>query len=198
MGLKRLLSLFLALGLLLAACGDDDDTTEASTDDTTEETADDTATDTSEDDEGSDDDGSSGLPSDVDLGECAFMADFAMTIDSFDESALLGGEDGSFGDFIGATADALDEVADGAPDEIADAFRTMADTFGQAADELEGVQLDFSDPENMDPEAMQAFEQVGQLFSDPEFEAASTEIDTWMQAECPDLAGELNMDETGL
>ena len=190
MGRIRLLSLLAVLGLLFAACGDDDTSSEASdtTAETSEDTADDAGDDTSdESSEESSDEGGTDL-SDVDFGECGFLADFAQTFEGLDESAMFGGEDGDFGSFIQSSADALEQVADDAPSEIQDSFRVMADAFGQLAEGLEGVSLDLSDPENIDPEAMQAFEEVGQVFESPEFTEASDEIDAWITENCPELS----------
>ncbi len=83
----------------------------------------------------------------------------------------------------GPLADQFADVADDAPEEIAGAFATLADAFGQAADALEGVSLDFSDPANNDPEAIAQFESLGEVFNE-EVEQASTDISEFFATEC--------------
>lgn len=186
MGRTRLLSLLVVLGLVMAACGDDDDTSTA-TDDTvaeSEETTEPTeAGDTDAGDEGFDEDAMA-----ESLGECGFLAGFATAFEDFDPTAMYSGEEATdFGQLFAPLAVAASEVADAAPSEIQDAFRTVADGFTAVADELDGVVIDLTDPEAVDPEAMAKLESLETSFGE-DFESASAEIDAWMSENCADIA----------
>lgn len=184
MGRTRLLSLFVVLGLLVAACGDDD--TSTATDDSVEGSEDTTET-TAEDP----DDGDGGVDEDAmaeSLGECGFLTGFATAFEDFDPTAMYSGEEATdFGQLFAPLAEAARDVADDAPSEIQDAFRTVAEGFAAVAEELDGVVIDLTDPEAMDPEAMAKLESLETSFGE-DFESASTEIDTWMSENCADIA----------
>lgn len=188
---KLPVALLAALALLLAACGDDDDTATETTGEA--DGADDTGG--SEDtDGGSDDQDLEG----ADLGECGFFVEFADSFDDVDPSEMFAaGEEIDFGSFFGPIAAQFDSVADAAPSEIQDAFRTVADDFAEVADALDGVVIDLSNPQEMDPEAVEALETMESSFDTPEFDAASAEIDAWMQDNCPDLANAVELDTFG-
>ena len=81
-------------------------------------------------------------------------------------------------------------------DEIRDAFSTLADGFSQVAAELEGVVLDFTDPEAMDPETMAKLESLDTAFG-AEYEAAAAEVDAWMTENCADIADTFDLDAFG-
>lgn len=183
MGRTRLLSLLVVLGLLVAACGDDDDTSTA-TDDTSEASEDTTETTEADDtDDGLDEDAMA-----ESLGECGFLAGFATAFEDFDPTAMYSGEEATdFGQIFAPLAEAAADVAEAAPSEIQDAFRTVADGFAAVADELEGVVIDLTDPEAMDPEAMAKLESLETSFGE-DFESASAEIDAWMSENCADIA----------
>lgn len=181
-----------AIALLFTACGDDDDTTTATDDvaDVAEETESDTV-----------DDGAS---SDVDqdelaasMGECGFLAAFATAFSEFDPTSMYSGEEATdFGQIFAPLADATQEVAAAAPPEISDAFATLADGFSQVAAELEGVVLDLSDPEGMDPETMAKLESLDTAFG-AEYEAAAADIEAWMTENCSDLADAFDLGAFG-
>lgn len=173
----RLLALFAALGLVLSACGDDDDST--ATDDGAAQ----------EDGEASDDDGSSDVGEEAeDAAEEA--AEDAIASEVGEECAFLGkfaatGFDGAFDDVDpfndgGASfqtlAEQFDEVADAAPDEIKDAFSTLAEGISTLAEALEGV--DMSDPESFDPAAFEAID-------DETYVQAGEEVEAWLAENCP-------------
>ena len=189
---SRLLSLLVALGLLVSACGDDDSSTDSSAEgDTTDasselvETTDDEPTDVAEDAlaEG--------------LGECGFLAEFATAFDDFDPTAAFSGAEAvDFGQMFAPIAEAAQDVAADAPSEIEDAFETVAERFSTVAEELDGVVIDMSDPENIDPEAMAAFEDLDASFGE-EFDAAGEEIDAWMSENCADFAEALDLESFG-
>ncbi len=174
--------LFVALAALLSvavtACGDDD-TTNASSDSSTTTTAG-----TKGDSEQAAEDAAGAA-----LGaKCSFLGKIAGTgfDQAFDPTAMMGSGQGEvdFGAMYGPLADQLTQVADAAPDEIADSFHTLADSFKQVADQLKGVSIDFSDPQNMDPEALAKLQAVGSTMDTAEFQAASDEVDAWISANC--------------
>lgn len=192
MSRRRLLpvSLLAVLGLVFAACGDDDDIATSSED--TQPDVDADVDDADAPDEGLDEDAFSG-----DLGECGFFVEFATAFDEIDPASLFAtGEEIDFGSFFGPLADEFEDVAAAAPDEIRDAFRTVADGFSDVAEELEGVVIDLSDPESIDPETTAKLEALESGFG-AEFDAASEEIDAWMEANCPDFADELDLESFG-
>lgn len=198
MTVRRLLTMFAVLALMLAACGGNDDsaddeavgTTEAAQSDG-DETEDDPQAEpdpeTPEVEAAEDDDDSvNDIPSDVDLGECGFLVDF-FGVWAEDES-MMSSEDLFSGESYAKWADALEQTAADAPAEIRSHFETMADAFGQVAESFDDLVIDFSDPEAYnDPEAAQALEEMSGIFEDPRFAEASDAIDGWMEANCPDL-----------
>lgn len=189
---NKIFAPLIAVALLLAACGDDDDTSTA-TDDTAVDVEEETEDTTEEETEAETDDEDSDSDVDEDaiaagMGECGFLTAFATAFEDFNPTAMYGGEEATdFGQIFAPLAQATQDVAEAAPDEIRDAFRTMADGFGAVAEELEGVVVNFADPQSMDPETMAKLESLDGAFGD-EFEAASEEIDAWMTENCADLA----------
>jgi ABC-type enterochelin transport system substrate-binding protein len=192
---SKIFAPLIAVALLLAACGDDDDTSTA-TDDTV---ADDESTETTTEEE-TEDGGDSDLDEEAmaeGMGECGFLTGFATAFEDFDPTTMYGGEEATdFGQIFAPLAEATEDVAEAAPDEIRDAFRTMAEGFSAVAAELEGVVVDFSDPESMDPETMAKLESLGDAFGD-EYEAAAEEIDVWVNENCADLADTFDLDGFG-
>ena len=187
---SKLLTPIIAIALLLAACGDDDDTSTA-TDDTAadvEEGAEDTTEEATEEED-------DGAAADLDeeamaesMGECGFLTGFATAFEDFDPTTIYGGGEATdFGQIFAPLAEATKDVAESAPEEIRAAFATMAEGFSMVAEELEGVVVDFADPESMDPETMAKLESLGDAFGE-EYEAASAEIEAWMTENCADLA----------
>lgn len=170
------IALMAAMAMVLGACGDDDAADVAS---------DDSKTDDSKDDDATSDDDSDGDGIGTFSGECGFFAEFGDEdfLSGFDPTGL--GEDGpvDFGEFYEPLAAQMRELADNAPSDIEDAFQTLADSFETVAEKLKGVDLDFSDPANMDPKALEAFSSLETTFDD-EFEAASAEIEAWVSANC--------------
>lgn len=114
-------------------------------------------------------------------GECGFLGRFAGTglESAFDPTTAMteGGE------AFELLAEEVQEVAEAAPDEISDAFRTMADGFEQFAEVFSDI--DLSDPQNIDPSVFEQLEQG----PGEDFEAAAQEIDAWIQENCPGLTG---------
>ena len=192
---SKIFAPLVAVALLLAACGDDDDTSTA-----TDDTVADENTETVTEEETEDDDSGSDVDEDAmaeRLGECGFLTGFATAFEDFDPTAMYGGEEATdFGQIFAPLAQAAQDVAEAAPDEIREAFRTMADGFSAVAAELEGVVVDFTDPESMDPETMAKLESLDGAFDD-EYEAAAEEIDGWVSENCADLAETFDLDGFG-
>lgn len=198
---SKIFAPLIAIALLFASCGDDDDTSTA-TDDTvadveegTEDGTEDAAEDVTEEDDDDPDIDEEALA--AGMGDCAFLVGFAAAFEDFDPTTMYGGDEATdFGQLFAPLAAATQDVAESAPAEIRDAFRTMADGFSALAAELEGVVLDFSDPESMDPETMAKLEGLGDAF-DEEYEAAAAEVDAWMTENCADLAENFDLDAFG-
>lgn len=165
--ITRLVALVAAASLTFAACGDDDGDTS-------------TGANPLEPSEQAEKDAAG------ELGEgCAFLGEFASGFEgAVDPEAFFGNAgDGDLGASFGAVADEFADAADAAPDEIADAIDTMAESFDQAASELEGMSFDASNPEDVDPELFAAFERLEKAFS-AEFEAAADEVETYVAENC--------------
>lgn len=186
-----ILALLTVLALLVSACGDDDAST--ATDDTVADATDEVSEETTEDSAGEDD----GEVAAGETGECGFLAGFATAFEDFDPSAVYSGEEATdFGELFTPLAEAADDVAESAPEEIQEAFRTMAEGFGAVAEELDGVVLDLSDPEGMDPETMAKLESLETSFG-ADFEAASTEIEAWIGENCAEYAERFGLEGLG-
>jgi hypothetical protein len=186
MGEWRVLRVLLAVILtfsLAAACGGDDDSTDAS--DTS--AADDDDTTTTDDD--SDDSGVDDVSAFFDaLGDEGCQGLYSLYASVF---AGLGNPNGELGD----TNQYFRELADNAPDEIADDFEVLADYMRRYFEALEDAGVDFDDPDSVnDPEAAQKYiEALTELSEDvdsSELEEASNNINDWAQEECPSVAGE--------
>ncbi|HSP03222.1 MAG TPA: hypothetical protein VLR27_06950 [Acidimicrobiales bacterium] len=191
---SKIFAPLVAVALLFAACGDDDDTSTATDDTVADETTETATEEETEDDGGSDVDEEAMAEG---LGECGFLTGFATAFEDFDPTAMYGGEEATdFGQIFAPLAQATQDVAEAAPEEIRDAFRTMADGFSEVAAELEGVVIDFADPESMDPEAMAKLESLGEAFGD-EYEAAAEAVDAWVSENCADLADAFDLDAFG-
>ena len=166
------------LSLAATACGDDD-TTNASTDSSST-----TATTAKSDSEQAAEDVAGAALG----GKCSFLGEIAGAgfEQALDPTALMGSGQGEvdFGKIYGPLAEQFSQVADAAPDDIADAFHTLADGFNELADQLKGVSIDFSDPQSMDQDALAKLSEVGATLDTTEFQNASDEIDAWIKANC--------------
>lgn len=167
---RRLAGLALAsvLALGLAACGGDDG------DDGDVALEDVEGGDSSSDDESSE--------TTIDLGdleglsgECEVFAEAAAAF-----GAAFSGEGAAdFGDL----ADAMDEFADEAPDEIEDDLRVLAEAY-RGFDEEFG-DLDFSDPESFsDPEVAARLAEAGEVFNSAEVTEANENLSAFTEANC--------------
>jgi hypothetical protein len=76
----------------------------------------------------------------------------------------------------------LNELADKAPDEIADDFRVLADAYVKIAEVMQGV--DTSPGAQPTPEQIAALAKLGQELNQAELTQAATNISTWMVQNC--------------
>jgi hypothetical protein len=180
---KKLTILPAAMLLLVAACGGSDDPdagdadTTAAAADTTVAVADTVAT----DDTVPADDADAGAGGDAaDFFTPETCLDLAM---AFSQAASMGmtGTGGSPED----SAQALQELADAAPSEIADDLDTLATAFGEFARTLTEAGVDFSDPASFsDPAVQQALTEASQSFDTDAINEASTRVSDYISAEC--------------
>jgi hypothetical protein len=78
-------------------------------------------------------------------------------------------------------AQALQDVADQAPDEIRDDFQTLADAYSKIADALKGVDLSSGTP---DASAIAKLQKLSQEIDEQKVTQASTNISTWLTKNC--------------
>ncbi len=81
-----------------------------------------------------------------------------------------------------ATAKAYEEFADEVPEEIRDAFKTVAAAFATYAEVLGDI--DLSSGETPDPDTLQKLAEAAQKLDDTELTAASAEIEAWAKNNC--------------
>jgi hypothetical protein len=165
--MRRIAILTLASLLLAftgAACGGDDDATT-------------TTTTTKASDDGGDSGGSTG--SDTAAGfldeDCQFLLSGAFLNPI---AATSSGTDPNFAD----ASERLDAIADDAPDEIKDALTTLAEGFDRIAEVFKDV--DLSDPSSFqDPKVASKLAEL-QDIADSDYQAAATEVSTWINENC--------------
>ena len=177
-----------ALAFVVAGCGGSSDSgsnaaadtvvadTSASTDDMSTETtstdmtsADTTSTGTSS----TDTNGSvAGLS-----GECKSLAEASQ---KFSEASAKVGQSG--GNDLGTTADAFDDLAAAAPDELKDDFRVLADVMKQYSEVLKDVDLEAGEVPSADQVAKLA--RLGQSLGAQNVQKASAAIATWTTEHC--------------
>ena len=162
-----------ALLLLAAGCGGD---SESSAGDSTAPIESSDTTETS----GTDTSSSSDTTDDVDtsLAECAELTELSTKFTQALGSATTGGGAPD----LEETAKAYEEFADEVPEEIRDAFRTVAAAFTIYAEVLKDV--DLSSGETPDPEALQKLAEAATALNDTELTAASQEIAAWATENC--------------
>ncbi len=161
-----------ALLLIAAGCGGD---SESSADDAT-------ATIESTDTSGGTDTSSSGDTTDTGggepLAECAELSELSAKF-----TAALGAATGASGTpDLDATAKAYEEFADEVPEEIRDAFRTVAAAFSTYADVIKDA--DLQPGETPDPETLAKLGEAASSLNDAELTAASAEIAAWAAKNC--------------
>jgi hypothetical protein len=84
-------------------------------------------------------------------------------------------------------ADALQEVADQAPDEIKDDFATLADAYGKIAEALGDT--DLSAGQTPSAEALAKLQELGNSIDSAKVAEASTNISDWLTKNCTGVGG---------
>ncbi len=169
-----------ALLLLAAGCGGSSSSSDgdaAATIESGDTTAADTTggTDTTGTDTGGVDTTSTG---DVALEGCTELTDLSVKF----SQALGAASSGSGAPDLDATAKAYEDFADEVPEEIRDAFRTIAASFSAYADVLGDV--DLSAGETPSPETLQKLAEAAQTLDNAKLTAASAEIEAWAKENC--------------
>ena len=167
--------------LLLVAAGCGGDSTSSAGDTTATESTDTSAsTDTGTDTSGGTDTGSStGTTDDGDpsIEGCEELTDLSLKFSQAMGAAASGGATD-----LEATAKAYEEFADDVPEEIRDAFQTVAAAFVTYADALEGI--DLSSGETPDPDTLAKLAEAAKDLDNTELTAASAEIEAWARENC--------------
>lgn len=168
-----------ALLLVAAGCGGgsensagDSTTTIESTDTSATDTTGDTDTDTSSSTDTTDTDG------DVSLEGCTELTDLGVKF----SQALGDATSGSGAPDLDATAKAYEEFADEVPEEIRDAFKTVAAAFATYADVLKDI--DLSSGATPDPDTLEKLADAAKSLNNTELTAASAEIEAWAKENC--------------
>jgi hypothetical protein len=171
-----------AAALLLAAAGCGGGSSSSEGDATASiESADTTAADTTggTDTSGTDTSGTDTTSTgDVSLEGCTKLTDLSVKF----SQALGAATTGSGAPDLDATAKAYEDFADEVPEEIRDAFKTIAAAFGTYADVLGDV--DLSSGKTLDPEALQKLAEAAQTLDNTKLTAASAEIEAWAKENC--------------
>ncbi len=169
-----------ALLLLGTACGGDSSSSEGDSTVTIETDASAAGTGATETIDATDTTGTetSDTGDDVSLEGCTELTELSV---KFSE-ALGSATTGSGPPDLEATAKAYEEFADEVPEEIRDAFKTVAAAFATYAEVLGDV--DLSSGETPDPETLQKLSEAAQNLDDSELTAASAEIEAWAKENC--------------
>jgi hypothetical protein len=177
-----------AVLLVVAGCGGsssssagDTTATSGSIDTTAAETTvgtDTSGTDTSGTDTSGTDTSGTDTSGSASLEGCTKLTDLSVKF----SQALGAASSGSGAPDLQATAKAYEDFADEVPEEIRDAFRTIAAAFGTYADVL--GDLDLSSGKTPDPETMQKLAEAAQKLDNTKLTAASAEIEAWAKANC--------------
>jgi hypothetical protein len=168
-----------ALVLVAAGCGGSSSSSEGGTT-ATIEAADTTATDTTAADTtgGTDTSGTDTTSGDVSIEGCTKLTDLSVKF----SQALAEASSGSGAPDLQATAKAYEDFADEVPEEIRDAFGTIAAAFGTYADVL--GDLDLSSGKTPDAKTMQKLAEAAQRLDNTKLTAASAEIEAWAKKNC--------------
>jgi len=112
------------------------------------------------------------------LADCAELTELSTKF----TQALGAAASGSGTPDLEATAKAYEEFADEVPEEIRDAFQTVAAAFTTYAEVLEDV--DLSPGDTPDPDTLAKLAEAATALNDTELTAASTEIAAWATENC--------------
>lgn len=179
-----LLALFVALGLVATACGDDEDAGDATTTEAADDGSSDDTSDTSDPATGSADepDDTTGGGS----GGTVFTSDECEQLSrAFDQQGLssaVTGTDDPTDDFK-ETAQDLRDASGKAPEEIADDIATLAELYEDLAEAAESV--DWEGLEAGNPAAAIGAARLGQVYADhPEFTQAAQNLSAYAMEHC--------------
>ena len=114
---------------------------------------------------------------DVSLEGCTKLTELSV---KFSE-ALGSATSGTGAPDLEATAKAYEEFADEVPEEIRDAFKTVAAAFATYAEVLGDIDLSGG---TADPETLQKLAEAAEKLDDTKLTAASAEIEAWAKANC--------------
>ena len=170
-----------AAALLLAAAGCGGSSSSEGDSAATIESADTTAADTTggTDTSGTDTTGTDTTSTgDVSLEGCTKLTDLSVKF----SQALGAATTGSGAPDLDATAKAYEDFADEVPEEIRDAFKTIAAAFGTYADVL--GDLDLSSGKTPDAATLQKLAEAAQTLDNTKLTAASAEIEAWAKENC--------------
>jgi hypothetical protein len=115
---------------------------------------------------------------DVSIEGCTELSDLSVKF----SQALGAASTGSGGPDLDEIAKTYEEFADQVPEEIRDAFKTIAEAFGAYADVLGDI--DLSSGETPDPETLQKLAEAAQTLDNTKLTAASAEIEAWAKENC--------------
>ncbi len=181
----RLLAALLALAMVAAACGDDDDADDQSGDETTQDETGGTDTGGDGDEGGTAETGTEpdGDAASGDLPDEFFSEDCQDAYNSFlgAQTQLSSAFTGQAGDVEEAQA-AIDALADNAPDEVADAFETWAAELSVYFDAL--ADLGFDGSSQPTAEQMAQLGQLAETVDEAALEEAGEEISAYFEDVC--------------
>jgi hypothetical protein len=172
--------LVLAIALVGASCGGDDESA-SDTDTAVVETTDDTTTDDTTTDDTTTDDGDTTSDDDVDLGDflagdCQeLIAAYAAMSSAFAAAATGGGD-------LDESTEAFSQFVDEAPEEIQGDIQILAEAYAEYAEAIRD--LDFQAGETPDAETFQALQAASESFNTEEVQAASERLSTWTTENC--------------
>ena len=115
---------------------------------------------------------------DVSLAGCTKLTELSVKF----SAAMAAASGGSGAPDLQATAKAYEEFADEVPEEIRDAFKTVAAAFGTYADALGGV--DMSPGATPDPTTLAKLAKAAKSLDNAKLTAATAEIETWAKNNC--------------
>ena len=169
-----------ALLLVIAGCGGDSSSADDSTTAIESTAGTDTTggTDTSVDTDTDSSADTTGSAGDLSLEACPELNDLSAEVSKALSEATSRTDEAQ----LDAIVDAYDKFADEAPEEIRDAFKTLAEAFGKYIDVLGDI--DLSPGETPDPDDVAKMAEAAKAFSDTKVTAATGEIEAWVKENC--------------
>jgi hypothetical protein len=167
-----------ALLLVAAGCGGGSTSSAGDTTATIQSTDTTDATDTSSGTDTSSSTDATDTTGDASLAGCTELADLSAKF----TQALGAATTGSGMPDLEKTAKVYEDFVDQVPEEIRDAFRTIAAAFSTYADALKDV--DLKPGQTPDPETLAKFAAAAKSFDNTELTAATTEIEAWVTKNC--------------